>query len=227
MNTFWYVTLHAGECFHWWLHCFRVQRNSVTSRWRPNNSSSGRGVTESTWYVGHYLAYCTSSGWLILMNVEQSVELELAGEIEVLGENLPQCRFVHHKYHMTWARTRAAAVGSRQYACPLSLACAASPSVPHVKTTSLFTGLRLPATIFFLFRNRKPLNALTIYNVLTSEHNATEQVSVVTSWAWEHSRTGEHDGPNVNALKEMNLPQFWVQWILMFTDAVSVITCLA
>jgi hypothetical protein len=29
------------------------------------------------------------------------VEL-LAGETEVLGENLPQCRFVYHKSHMTW-----------------------------------------------------------------------------------------------------------------------------
>jgi hypothetical protein len=35
------------------------------------------------------------------MIVEQSVEWELAGETEVLGENLPQCYFVHHKSHMT------------------------------------------------------------------------------------------------------------------------------
>jgi hypothetical protein len=32
---------------------------------------------------------------------------------EVLGENLPQRHFVHNKSHITWARTRAAAVGSR------------------------------------------------------------------------------------------------------------------
>jgi hypothetical protein len=36
------------------------------------------------------------------MNVKQSVEGELAGETEVLGENLPQCHFAHHKFHMTW-----------------------------------------------------------------------------------------------------------------------------
>jgi hypothetical protein len=35
------------------------------------------------------------------MNVEQSVECELAGETEVRGENLPQRHFAHHKSHMT------------------------------------------------------------------------------------------------------------------------------
>jgi hypothetical protein len=33
--------------------------------------------------------------------VEQLVEWRLAGETEVLGENLPQRHFVHHKFHLT------------------------------------------------------------------------------------------------------------------------------
>jgi hypothetical protein len=33
--------------------------------------------------------------------VEQLVEWRLAGETEVLGENLPQRYFVHHKSHLT------------------------------------------------------------------------------------------------------------------------------
>jgi hypothetical protein len=43
-----------------------------------------------------------------LMNVAQFVELELAGETEVLEENLPHCEFVHN---LTWHRTRSATVG--------------------------------------------------------------------------------------------------------------------
>jgi hypothetical protein len=38
----------------------------------------------------------------MMMIVEQFVECELAGETEVLGENLPQYHFVHHKSHMTF-----------------------------------------------------------------------------------------------------------------------------
>jgi hypothetical protein len=33
--------------------------------------------------------------------VEQLVEWRLAGETEVLGENLPQRHFAHHKSHVT------------------------------------------------------------------------------------------------------------------------------
>jgi hypothetical protein len=35
----------------------------------------------------------------VIMMTEKLVEW-LAGETEVLGENLSQCRFVHHKSHM-------------------------------------------------------------------------------------------------------------------------------
>jgi hypothetical protein len=36
-----------------------------------------------------------------MVTVEKLVEWRLAGETEVLGENLPQRHFVHHKSHMT------------------------------------------------------------------------------------------------------------------------------
>jgi hypothetical protein len=39
----------------------------------------------------------------VIMIMEKLVEW-LARETEVLGENLPQCRFVHHKPHMLPAR---------------------------------------------------------------------------------------------------------------------------
>jgi hypothetical protein len=37
----------------------------------------------------------------MMVIVEKLVEWRLAGETEVLGENLPQGHFVHHKSHMT------------------------------------------------------------------------------------------------------------------------------
>jgi hypothetical protein len=37
----------------------------------------------------------------MMVIVGQSVKYEFAGETEVLGENLPQRHFVHHKCHMT------------------------------------------------------------------------------------------------------------------------------
>jgi hypothetical protein len=37
----------------------------------------------------------------VIMMMEKLVEWRLAGETEVLGENLPQRHFVHHKSHLT------------------------------------------------------------------------------------------------------------------------------
>jgi hypothetical protein len=39
------------------------------------------------------------------MNVEQFAEWNLAVEIQVLGENLPQCHFSYHISHVTWPVT--------------------------------------------------------------------------------------------------------------------------
>jgi hypothetical protein len=40
-----------------------------------------------------------------VINMKQVMEWELAREIKLLGENLPQCHFFHHKSHMTGPRT--------------------------------------------------------------------------------------------------------------------------
>jgi hypothetical protein len=45
---------------------------------------------------------CSPRWYIIIIIVEQLVECQLAGETEVLGENLPQCHSAHHKSHMTW-----------------------------------------------------------------------------------------------------------------------------
>jgi hypothetical protein len=38
---------------------------------------------------------------LMMMIAKQLAERKSAWKTEVLGENLPQCDFVHHKFHMT------------------------------------------------------------------------------------------------------------------------------
>jgi hypothetical protein len=52
---------------------------------------------------------------VIMMMIEKLVEWWLAEKTEVPGENLPQCRFVHHKPHMpAQTRTRSGAVGNQR-----------------------------------------------------------------------------------------------------------------
>jgi hypothetical protein len=103
-------------------------------------------VEPSSLLLRPLLAYCTSpEWWWMMISVEQSVEW-LAGEPEVLWENLFQCRFAHQKSHMIRAETRAAAVGSRRlpaWAGPHSVSeasrrlcgCVASHSLVRIDCT--------------------------------------------------------------------------------------------
>jgi hypothetical protein len=38
---------------------------------------------------------------MMTVSVKQSVERELAKDIQILGGSLPQCHFIHHKRHVT------------------------------------------------------------------------------------------------------------------------------
>jgi hypothetical protein len=79
--------------------------------------------------------------------MEHLVESQLAGEAEVVGRNLPQCHFVHHKSHLIFFRTRAAAVGSRRLtACTMArpLMCV----IENTNQSSTFNLTNLELRIF-------------------------------------------------------------------------------
>jgi hypothetical protein len=64
--------------------------NSHSGGWSPNWVHSARRSLNGLLYLLR-----------MIMMVENLVEWRLAGETEVLGENLPQRHFVHHKSHLT------------------------------------------------------------------------------------------------------------------------------
>jgi hypothetical protein len=77
----------------------------------------------------------------MMMIVEQLVEWRSAGETKVLGENLSQRHFVHHKSHMTrpGLELLAAAVGSQRLtawamAWPQVVNKSNIQSIPHLQS---------------------------------------------------------------------------------------------
>jgi hypothetical protein len=64
--------------------------NSHSGGWSPSWFHSARRPLNGLLYLPR-----------VIMMMEKLVEWRLAGETEVLGENLPQRHFVHHKSHLT------------------------------------------------------------------------------------------------------------------------------
>jgi hypothetical protein len=73
-------------------------------------------------------------------DVGQSVEWELAGGIEVLGENPPQCHFVHHKSYMTWSGSNPGRRGGK-------------PATNHLRYGAAFYSLKVLLLESFLLLN--------------------------------------------------------------------------
>jgi hypothetical protein len=62
----------------------------IVGGWNPNWVHSARRPLNGLLYLPR-----------VIMMKENLEEWRLAGETEVLGENLPQCPFVYHKFHLT------------------------------------------------------------------------------------------------------------------------------
>jgi hypothetical protein len=74
----------------------------------------GRGETDSICYVGHYLAYCTSPGWWMIMSgAVGGMSGRENWSTQRKPSPVPLCS-PQITHDLTWARTYAATVGSRQ-----------------------------------------------------------------------------------------------------------------
>jgi hypothetical protein len=128
------------------------------------------GGVESNWV---HSARRTPTGLLylprVIMRVENLVEWWLAGETEVLGENLPQCHFVHHKSHMTWP----GATPGRRGGKPTTNCLSYGTAILNILLNSLCFQFQTATTDhFYQLTNKKyPLeNAPSIFNSLREKY---------------------------------------------------------
>jgi hypothetical protein len=126
------------------------------------------------------------------MIVEQSVEYELAGKTEVLGENMPQCRFVHHKSHMSDPGSNPGPHGGKSATNSLSYSTAISQltftifglAEPYMHTIGL---LKLSSRIA---QYRKDTILTVVHSVsqcVLSNFAVWMSLAIIyTAWWWSH-----------------------------------------
>jgi hypothetical protein len=117
------------------------------------NSNSG-GV-ESNWvHSALRPPICLLCQPRVIMIMEKLVEW-LARETEVLGENLPQCHFVHHKPHMLWPEANSGCRGGKPATNCLSYGTNDDPRYLSRYSDWLGVGVRVPVGSR-IFPSRRP-----------------------------------------------------------------------
>jgi hypothetical protein len=97
------------------LYGFEVAGVGISWFWLLFSTECSNSGSVDCFFLNWYMGVGVESNWVhsalrpqigllcqpwVIMKIEKLVGWWLARETEVLGENLPQCRFVHHKPHM-------------------------------------------------------------------------------------------------------------------------------